>query len=36
MVQAMAAKYGADGLRPKTGLPFATYFSGLKLKWLRT
>jgi glycerol kinase len=34
MVQAMAAKYGADGLRPKTGLPFATYFSGLKLKWL--
>jgi glycerol kinase len=34
MVNELTAKYGADGLREKTGLPFATYFSGLKLKWL--
>lgn len=34
MVQDMNARYGADGLRAKTGLPFATYFSALKLKWL--
>ncbi len=34
MVQELSAQYGADGLRAKTGLPFATYFSGLKLKWL--
>lgn len=34
MVNELAARYGADGLRAKTGLPFATYFSGLKLKWL--
>jgi glycerol kinase len=34
MVQELSAHYGADGLRTKTGLPFATYFSGLKLKWL--
>jgi glycerol kinase len=26
--------HGKDGWRVKTGLPFATYFSGLKLKWL--
>ena len=25
---------GQDRLRPKTGLPLATYFSGLKLHWL--
>jgi glycerol kinase len=25
---------GQDALRPKTGLPLATYFSGLKVKWL--
>ena len=25
---------GADRLRPKTGLPLATYFSGPKLKWI--
>ncbi|CAN5448245.1 glycerol kinase GlpK [soil metagenome] len=34
MVNELTANYGADGLREKTGLPFATYFSGLKLKWL--
>lgn len=34
MVNELTATYGADGLRGKTGLPFATYFSGLKLKWL--
>ncbi len=34
MVNELVAKHGADGLREKTGLPFATYFSGLKLKWL--
>jgi glycerol kinase len=34
MVNELTARYGADGLRKKTGLPFATYFSGLKLKWL--
>jgi len=34
MVNELTARYGADGLRGKTGLPFATYFSGLKLKWL--
>ncbi|MFD2936077.1 glycerol kinase GlpK [Spirosoma flavum] len=26
--------YGQDRFRPQTGLPLATYFSGLKLKWL--
>lgn len=34
----LVAKFCADGgqdrLRPKTGLPLATYFSGLKLRWL--
>jgi glycerol kinase len=25
---------GQDRLRVKTGLPLATYFSGLKLRWL--
>lgn len=34
LVNGLASKYGADGLRKKTGLPFANYFSGLKLKWL--
>lgn len=34
MVNELTAMYGADALREKTGLPFATYFSGLKLKWL--
>jgi glycerol kinase len=34
MVNELTTRYGADGLRNKTGLPFATYFSGLKLKWL--
>jgi glycerol kinase len=34
MVQELTALHGADGLRAKTGLPFATYFSALKLKWL--
>jgi len=34
----LVARYSADGgqdrLRGKTGLPLATYFSGLKLRWL--
>ena len=34
LVAELTAQYGADGLRVKTGLPFATYFSGLKLRWL--
>ncbi len=34
MVNDLTATHGPDGLREKTGLPFATYFSGLKLKWL--
>ncbi len=34
MVNELNVAYGPDGLREKTGLPFATYFSGLKLKWL--
>jgi glycerol kinase len=34
LVHEFTALYGADGLREKTGLPFATYFSGLKLRWL--
>jgi glycerol kinase len=34
MVNELIKQYGVDGLREKTGLPFATYFSGLKLKWL--
>ena len=29
-----AANGGQDRLRAKTGLPLATYFSGLKLRWL--
>jgi glycerol kinase len=30
----LAAQGGADRLRPKTGLPLATYFSGPKLMWI--
>ncbi|QJW91934.1 glycerol kinase GlpK [Spirosoma taeanense] len=31
---AAADSTGQDRFRPQTGLPLATYFSGLKLKWL--
>ena len=34
LVGALAAEGGKDRLRAKTGLPLATYFSGLKLRWL--
>ncbi len=34
LVAQFARKGGQDRLRPKTGLPLATYFSGLKLHWL--
>lgn len=34
IVAHMAAEGGQDRFRPQTGLPLATYFSGLKLKWL--
>ncbi len=35
LVAKMSEKYGGqDAFRSKTGLPFATYFSGLKAKWL--
>jgi glycerol kinase len=34
LVAALAADGGQDRLRGKTGLPLATYFSGLKLRWL--
>jgi len=30
----LAAEYGQDRFRAKTGLPLATYFSGPKIKWL--
>ena len=33
-VAAMSRKGGQDRFRAKTGLPLATYFSALKLKWL--
>lgn len=33
-VAAFAAEGGKDRLRAKTGLPLASYFSGLKLHWL--
>lgn len=33
-VAGMAAKGGQDRYRAKTGLPLATYFSGLKLRWI--
>lgn len=34
LVAAHAAEGGQDRLRGTTGLPLATYFSGLKLRWL--
>jgi glycerol kinase len=34
LVRAFARDGGQDRLRAKTGLPLATYFSGLKLRWL--
>jgi glycerol kinase len=34
MVEAFARDGGRDRLRGKTGLPLASYFSGLKLRWL--
>ncbi|MFY7828975.1 MAG: glycerol kinase GlpK [Flectobacillus sp.] len=33
-VAALEASKGANCFREKTGLPLATYFSGLKIKWL--
>ena len=34
LVAQFSANGGQDRFRPQTGLPLATYFSGLKLKWL--
>lgn len=34
IVKRLAAEGGRDRLRVKTGLPLATYFSGLKLNWI--
>ena len=34
IVAAMVEEGGQDRFRPQTGLPLATYFSGLKIKWL--
>ena len=34
LARGYAAKGGADRFRDKTGLPLASYFSGLKLKWI--
>lgn len=34
LVAHFAAQGGQDRLRAKTGLPLATYFSGLKLRWI--
>lgn len=34
LVKQFAANGGQDRFRAKTGLPLATYFSGLKIKWL--
>jgi glycerol kinase len=34
MVSELSKDGGADRFRDKTGLPLATYFSGLKIKWL--
>ncbi len=34
LVTELAKSGGQDRLRAKTGLPLATYFSGLKLRWL--
>lgn len=33
-VSELARNGGPDGLRAKTGLPLATYFSGLKIRWV--
>jgi glycerol kinase len=34
LVDGLTEKYGLQGWQNSTGLPFATYFSALKLKWL--
>ena len=34
LVNQFSADGGQDRLRPKTGLPLATYFSGPKIKWI--
>ncbi len=34
LVSQMSQDGGQDRFRPQTGLPLATYFSGLKLKWI--
>ena len=34
LARGYAAEGGADRFREKTGLPLASYFSGLKLKWV--
>ena len=34
LVSNLARDGGQDRFRPKTGLPLATYFSGLKLRWI--
>jgi glycerol kinase len=34
IVQRLSADGGQDRLRPKTGLPLATYFSGPKVRWI--
>jgi glycerol kinase len=34
IVNELASNGGLDRLRPKTGLPLATYFSGPKIKWI--
>src|SRR5437764_4612600 len=34
IVNELSADGGQDRLRPKTGLPLATYFSGPKIKWI--
>lgn len=33
-VSELAREAGPDRFRPKTGLPLATYFSGLKIRWI--
>src|SRR5919109_5464987 len=34
IVNQLSADGGQDRLRPKTGLPLATYFSGPKIQWI--
>ncbi len=34
MVAAFTANGGQDRYRARTGLPLATYFSGLKIRWI--